>query len=160
MCMKKGKPNVPPQMRGQYARQQEMASMREEYLASRKVGADGLPIFNLFVRTSRKNMWYPCGTFKGDESSKALCQTYADNGWFSGIAKKQLNAGVAGSLYRDIDKLKETVVNGYPQFKKKQDELVFGYKLAAEGLDKEEICEVEPTESGGFIDNIKMILSN
>lgn len=56
MEMKKGKANVPPQMRGQYARQQEMQSMREDMEAASKPGKDGLPVFNLFVRTPRANM--------------------------------------------------------------------------------------------------------
>lgn len=51
ITMKKGKSNVPPQMRSNYKRQQEMASMREQVMAASKPGADGLPVFNLFVRT-------------------------------------------------------------------------------------------------------------
>jgi len=56
MEMKKGKPNVPVQMRGQYARQQEMAAMRDQMIAASKPGPDGLPVFNLFVRSPRANM--------------------------------------------------------------------------------------------------------
>lgn len=51
ITMKKGKANVPPQMRSNYKKQQEMAAMREQVLAASKPGADGLPVFNLFVRT-------------------------------------------------------------------------------------------------------------
>ena len=54
--MKKGKPNVPSQMRSQYARAQEMESYRQQMMDSQKMGADGLPVFNLFVRTSLKNV--------------------------------------------------------------------------------------------------------
>ena len=54
--MKKGKANVPPQMRGQYKRQQEMAQMREQMVQASQPGADGLPVFNLFVRTKRQNV--------------------------------------------------------------------------------------------------------
>ena len=54
--MKKGKANVPPQMRGMYAKQQEMAAMRQQMIAASKPGADGLPVFNLFVRTKRANV--------------------------------------------------------------------------------------------------------
>jgi hypothetical protein len=56
MEMKKGKPNVPPQMRGQYKKQQEMARMQREILEASRPGADGLPVFNLFVRTKRQNV--------------------------------------------------------------------------------------------------------
>lgn len=56
MEMKKGKANVPPNMRGQYAKQQEMQSQREQMIAASTPGPDGLPVFNLYVRTKRANM--------------------------------------------------------------------------------------------------------
>ena len=56
LTMKKGKPNVPPQMRGMYAKQQEMAAMREQMLTASTPGPDGLPVFNLFVRTKKANV--------------------------------------------------------------------------------------------------------
>ena len=43
-------------MRGQYKKQQEMAAMREQMLAASKPGEDGLPVFNLFVRTKKANV--------------------------------------------------------------------------------------------------------
>ena len=54
--MKKGKPNVPANMRSQYARAQEMESYRQQMMDSQKMGSDGLPVFNLYVRTSLKNV--------------------------------------------------------------------------------------------------------
>ena len=54
--MKKGKDNVPASMRAQYKRQKEMSKMREEMMAAQKPGADGLPVFNLYVRTKRANV--------------------------------------------------------------------------------------------------------
>ena len=56
MEMKKGKANVPPQMRGQYKRQQEMSSMQKQMMEASKPGTDGLPVFNLYVRTKRQNV--------------------------------------------------------------------------------------------------------
>ena len=56
MSMKKGKANVPPQMRGQYKKQQEMKQMQDQMIAATKAGDDGLPVFNLFVRTKRQNV--------------------------------------------------------------------------------------------------------
>ena len=56
ITMKKGKANVPPNMRAQYKRQQEMGRMRDEMVAAQNPGADGLPVFNLFVRTKRANV--------------------------------------------------------------------------------------------------------
>jgi len=56
LVMKKGKPNVPPNMRGQYKKQKEMAAMQKEMMESQKPGSDGLPVFNLFVRTKKANV--------------------------------------------------------------------------------------------------------
>jgi hypothetical protein len=181
--MKKGKPNVPPQMRSQYNRQKEMAAQREQIIAASKPGPDGLPVFNLFVRTSKANvssvvsvalyrtvyggmefhrltflfqMWYPCGSFKGDEKSRALASNYRDKGFLAGISKNQLDSGIEGSLYRDLAKLNETVMRAYPQLRKSKDELQYGYRLAFEGLTEDEpICEVTPKEQKGVLDNIK-----
>ena len=62
LTMKKGKANVPPQMRQQYKRAQEMENYRQQMMDSQMMGADGLPVFNLFVRTPLKNVslhiWY------------------------------------------------------------------------------------------------------
>ena len=159
--MKKGKPNVPVNMRSNYRKQQQMASMREQMINASQPGEDGLPVFNLFVRTKKANMWYPCGSFKGDERSAALASNYRDQGMLAGISKKQLDSGVAGSLYRDLPKLKESVVRGYPQLRKAKDELEWGYKLAYEGLSEElgKIQEIEPKEQKGVFDGIKNIFS-
>jgi len=123
------------------------------------MGADGFPVFNLYVRTSLKNMWYPCGSFKGDEKSAALCQNYADNGLLSSISKNQLDSGVGGSLYRDLARLEETIVRGYPQLRKEKGNLEFGYKLSFGGLSKEQekIQVVDVKEQKGFFDGLKNV---
>ena len=102
-------------------------------------------------------MWYPCGSFKGDDRSNALCASYRDNGLLAGISKNQLDAGVSGSLYRDKANLIETICRGYPQLRKSKDSLEFGYKLAYEGLSEEQgkINIVEIKEQKGFLDGIK-----
>mmetsp|Transcript_5261 Transcript_5261/g.11242 ORF Transcript_5261/g.11242 Transcript_5261/m.11242 type:complete len:217 (+) Transcript_5261:125-775(+) len=162
LTMKKGKSNLPPAMRSQYARAQEMETYRKQMIDSQTFkptsqGGDGLPVFNLFVRTSLKNMWYPCGSFKGDERSAALCQSYASNGLLSGISKNQLDAGVGGSLFRDQAKLEETIVRGYPQLRKEKGKLEYGYRLSYEGLseEQEKIQVVELKEQKGFLDGLK-----
>lgn len=159
--MKKGKANVPAQMRGQYKRAQEMQSMREQMQAAQQPGADGLPVFNLFVRSKVAEVWYPCGSFKGDEKSAALASNYRDQGLLAGISKSQLDSGVSGSIYRDMDKLKDSITRGYPQLRKSKDELEFGYKLAYEGLGEEQkkMNVVQPEEKKGFFDNVKGIFS-
>ena len=54
--MKKGKANVPPQMRGNYKRQKEMNEMQQQMMNASKPGSDGLPVFNLFVRTKKQKV--------------------------------------------------------------------------------------------------------
>jgi len=155
--MKKGKPNVPVNMRGNYKKMQEMQSMREQMLAASTPGSDGMPVFNLYVRTKRANVWYPAGSFKGDEKSAALAKSYSDDGFMSNMSKNQLDSGVSGSLYQDLRKLKESIVRTYPQLKKSRDDLEFGYKLGYPGLSEEKgkMNVIEPKESKGLLDNIK-----
>jgi len=162
MEMKKGKANVPPQMRGQYKRQKAMNEQQQEMMAASRPGADGFPVFNLFVRTKTQKIWYPCGSFKGDERSAALSKSYSEGGLLSGISKKQLDGGISGSLYSDLNKLKETVMRAYPQLRKARDNMEFGYKLQFEGLPEDlakEIVPVEPKEQKGPLDGIRNIFS-
>eukprot|EP00584_Thalassiosira_punctigera_P019272 CAMPEP_0172551620 /NCGR_PEP_ID=MMETSP1067-20121228/40106_1 /TAXON_ID=265564 ORGANISM="Thalassiosira punctigera, Strain Tpunct2005C2" /NCGR_SAMPLE_ID=MMETSP1067 /ASSEMBLY_ACC=CAM_ASM_000444 /LENGTH=107 /DNA_ID=CAMNT_0013339429 /DNA_START=1 /DNA_END=324 /DNA_ORIENTATION=+ len=102
-------------------------------------------------------MWYPCGSFKGDEKSAALCKNYADDGLLAGISKNQLDAGVGGSLARDGARLEETIIRGYPQLRKDKGQLEYGYKLSYPGLSKEQekVWVVEVKEQKGFFDGIK-----
>jgi len=102
-------------------------------------------------------MWYPCGSFKGDERSAALCSNYRDDGFLAGISKNQLDAGVSGSLFNDKNTLVETIVRGYPQLRKSRDDLEFGYKLAFDGLSDEQtqVQFIEIKEQKGFFAGIK-----
>lgn len=114
------------------------------------------------VSSNFLQMWYPCGSFKGDDRSAALTKSWADGGLLAGVSKKQLDSGIAGSLYRDQKKLAESIARAYPQLRKSIDEFEYGYKLAFEGLDAKkasEIFVVEPKESKGLMDNIKNIFS-
>ena len=107
--------------------------------------------------TTQMQMWYPCGSFKGDEKSAALCQNYADDGLLAGISKNQLDSGVGGSLFRDMARLEETIVRGYPQLRKEKGKLEWGYKLSYKGLSKEQekVHVVDIKEQKGFFDGIK-----
>jgi Family of unknown function (DUF6523) len=108
-------------------------------------------------------MWYPCGSFKGDDRSGALSKSYADNGLLAGISKKQIDAGIAGSLYRDKSKLADSICRAYPQLKNSRDEFEFGYKLAFDGLSEEQAAEIkviEPKETRGLLDGIKNIFTS
>mmetsp|Transcript_16877 Transcript_16877/g.24726 ORF Transcript_16877/g.24726 Transcript_16877/m.24726 type:complete len:210 (-) Transcript_16877:264-893(-) len=157
MDMKKGKPNVPPQMRGNYKQQKKMQEVRENMEAASTPGQDGMPIFNLFVRSPKGNMWYPCGSFKGDEKSAALAASWRDGGLLSTISKNQLDSGVSGSLAQDQRKLEESIIRGYPQLRKSRNQLEYGYKLAYEGLSDEQtkMNIVKPEKKTGFADQVK-----
>ena len=103
-------------------------------------------------------MWYPCGSFKGDQRSAALARNWVDAGILAGISKKQMDGGIGGSLFRDLAQLKETIVRAYPQLRKSRDDFEFGYKLAYEGLTEEQqntIMPIVPQEQKGILDNIK-----
>ena len=102
-------------------------------------------------------LWYPCGSFKGDERSAALCKSYADGGLLSGLSKTQLDNGISGSLFRDQAKLTETILRALPQLRDSRNNLEFGYKLAYEGLseEKSKIESIEIKEQKGFFDGIK-----
>lgn len=79
-----------------------------------------------------------------------------------GISKKQLDGGIAGSLYSDLNRLEETVGRAYPQLRKSRANLEYGYKLAFPGLSEEkakEIVPVEPKEQGGPLDGLRNIFS-
>ena len=40
-------------------------------MAAQSVGSDGIPIFNMYVKSQGGGgIWYPCGSFKGDERTK------------------------------------------------------------------------------------------
>jgi Family of unknown function (DUF6523) len=91
----------------------------------------------------------------------ALSKNYADDNLLAGISKKQIDQGIAGSLFRDQEKLKESICRAYPQLRKSRDEFEFGYKLAFDGLTKEQLEEIktiEPKEPKGIFDNIKSTL--
>lgn len=159
--MKKGKDNVPPAMRAQYKKQKEMREMAGQMQEAQKPGADGLPVFNLFVRTKKANLWYPCGSFKGDDRSAALCSNYKDDGLLAGISKKQIDAGVSGSLFRDLNRMVETICRTYPQLRKSRDTFEYGFKLSYDGLTEEQtkINIVVPKEQKGLVDGIKTFFS-
>lgn len=91
-----------------------------------------------------------------------MAKSYSEGGMLSGISKKQLDGGIAGSLFQDLDRLVETVCRAYPQLRKSRKEFEFGYKLSFEGLSVEqakEVIPVEPKENKGIFDGVRNIFS-
>jgi Family of unknown function (DUF6523) len=78
MTMKrKGKPNVPIGSRGGM----NNARMAEEAMRAERDAAPGMPVFEIFCRTRRVPMWYPCGALAGDARSKVCaCSTHNCSG--------------------------------------------------------------------------------
>ncbi|GMH86358.1 hypothetical protein TL16_g10513 [Triparma laevis f. inornata] len=141
-----------------------MNSMKEQMMAANEVGADGIPVFNMFVKSGKTggSIWYPCGSFKGDERTKALVESMK-GGFLSGMAKNQLDNGVKNSLFDSQKQLVESITRSYPQLRKSRDDLKWGYKITANGLSDEqkEINEVVPEkQSGNFFDNISNMFNN
>jgi len=87
-------------MRAQYKKQKEMRQMAGQMSEAQKPGEDGLPVFNLYVRTKKANLWYPCGSFKGDDLEGTFkialfenCQF--ENGILNAIVNEIKTAGIS-----------------------------------------------------------------
>jgi len=102
-------------------------------------------------------MWYPCGSFKGDERSAALAQSYRDGNLLSSISKNQLDSGVANAIAQDIEKFEEQLFRGLPQLRKSKGDLEYGYRLAFEGLSEEQkkMNIIVPEKREGFMEKVK-----
>ena len=68
----------------EYMEQQQMAQGDD----------DGVPTFNIFVRSQKAKVWYPCGALKGDPKATALVNAWQGN-FLRGLYKSQLDKGVA-----------------------------------------------------------------
>jgi len=130
---KKGK-GVPIQNRGNQVAQEKM----QERMGQMKPKQNGYPLFNLYVQTQRKNMWYPCGAFSGDDRSKSLVDGWIANALnLGGMVKGNIDKSVAASLFADptaTAKLTDQVLRMYPALKANKAGLEFGYKIEYEAL--------------------------
>mmetsp|Transcript_6099 Transcript_6099/g.8901 ORF Transcript_6099/g.8901 Transcript_6099/m.8901 type:complete len:212 (+) Transcript_6099:139-774(+) len=155
--MKKGKSNVPINMRGNYEKQKQIKQAQEAMMAAQNP-TDGKPVFNMYVKSKTgSGMWYPCGSFKGDERSAALAQSYRDGNLLSSISKNQLDSGVANAIAQDIEKFEEQLFRGLPQLRKSKGDLEYGYRLAFEGLSEEQkkMNIIVPEKREGFMEKVK-----
>ncbi|KAG5189116.1 hypothetical protein JKP88DRAFT_23454 [Tribonema minus] len=123
---RKGKPNVPINARGGY---NNMMKAEEAMRAQRASTPANLPVFEIFCRTKRANMWYPCGALGGDERSKATVDALS-NGFLSDLYRNALEKGVAESvLGPQKSQLKGSITRMYPQLAKEASNLEFGFKV-------------------------------
>ncbi|EKX35917.1 hypothetical protein GUITHDRAFT_117950 [Guillardia theta CCMP2712] len=131
--MAKGK-GVPINMRGEMQKRAQMEQVRQQMMGD---DSDGLPVFNVFVRSKRAGIWYPAGTLKGDARSKSLVEAWRDNSLFlKDQYKSTLDKGMAKSLFESKDKFVESVIKMYPQLKNSRGELEFGYRVRIPGLEE------------------------
>lgn len=99
---------------------------------------DGTPVFAIFVRTNRAKIWYPLGTVKGDDKSKQLVSALK-NAVGRALYENALDKGIAQTVYgKDRQRFLSSAIRMYPQLKRYQKDLQFGYKVAAVGLDPQE----------------------
>jgi len=145
-----GGPNIA--MRGELKKRAEMERMREQMFGGD--GSDGFPIFTIYVRSKVGKVWYPGGSLKGDARSKALVESWRDNTlMLKDQYKGSLDGGMAKSIFSDKAKFVQSLVKMYPQLKKSQDELEFGYKVKIPGLE-------EKLEAEGRKEECKITLLN
>lgn len=96
---------------------------------------DGTPVFAIFVRTDRAKIWYPMGSVKGDSKSKQLVGALK-NAVGRALYQNALDKGIAQTVYgKDRQRFLNSALRMYPQLKRYQKELVFGYRVAAVGLE-------------------------
>ncbi|KAI0567348.1 hypothetical protein FGB62_3g432 [Gracilaria domingensis] len=105
---------------------------------------DGTPVFAIFVRSRRAKLWYPLGAVKGDDRSKSLVDALK-GGFAKGMYENALDKGIAQTVYgKDSNRFQQNALRMYPQLKKSQNNLEFGYKVAAKDLDERPIKLVAP----------------
>ncbi|CAN8069007.1 unnamed protein product [Agarophyton chilense] len=105
---------------------------------------DGTPVFTVFVRSQRAKLWYPLGAVKGDNRSKSLVDALK-GGFAKGMYENALDKGIAQTVYgKDKDRFLQNALRMYPQLKKSQNSLEFGYKVAAKDLEEKPIKFVGP----------------
>ena len=111
------------------------APLRPKRQDQLKLPQDGTPIFAIFVRTTRAKIWYPLGAVQGDARSKTLVD--ALKGRFArALYENALDRGIAQTVYgKDSTRFLQNAVKMYPQLKRYQKELEFGYRVMAIGLD-------------------------
>jgi len=152
---KKGR-KAPITQRGNQVQQEKMASQ----YAQMKPDAGGFPLFNLFVRTELNNFWYPCGTIKGDDRAKQLCDGWVANSLgMGGMVKSNIDKSVAGSIFASEENTKKLIgqiVRNYPSLKDVKDELTFGYQIEYAALtEKQKITELTPDMKDGPLDGLR-----
>jgi len=132
LMAKKGKPNRGnPAFSGPRINPQEQALM-----AQREMLKDGLPVFQVYVRSKISQIWFPLAALKGDQRAQSLVNAYM-SGFLTDLYKNNLETGIAKSVMQQRDSLCEQVPKNVPPLKKtEKSNLEFGFKILYEGLEE------------------------
>lgn len=96
---------------------------------------DGTPLFSIFVRSPRSRIWFPLGAVAGDARSKTLVNALK-SGWGKALYQNSLDKGIAQTVYgAEGGRFLQTAIRQYPQLKKSEKQLEFGYKVSAVDLE-------------------------
>lgn len=115
--------------------------MRQKRPDEVKIPEDGTPVFAIFVRTNRAKIWYPLGSVQGDDRSKQLVGALK-NRLGRALYSNALDKGIAQTVYgQNGARFITSALRMYPQLKRYQRELEFGYRVTAAGL------EPQPTKA-------------
>lgn len=120
-----------------------------------KVPEDGTPIFSIFVRSPRSQIWFPLGAVAGDKRSKTLVDALK-SGWGRALYQNSLDKGIAQTVYgAERGRFLQTAVRQYPQLKKSEKVLEFGYKVSAVDLEEGKTRVIDKDMALPFVQWVK-----
>jgi len=162
LTMKKKGGRVPIDQRGEFLKRQRMIEQRDQMESSNK--RTDVPIFQVFVRPKAGGLWIPVGDLAGDNRAKQLVEAWM-SGFMSDMYKKEVDRGIANSIFSQEEQFVSNLIANYKPFKKfTKDDLVFGYKVKYEGLEEklgeQKILLIEESMKKGWVDNLKDGFSN
>lgn len=104
-----------------------------------KIPEDGTPVFSVFVRSPRAQIWYPLGAVTGDARSKTLVNALK-SGWGKVLYQNTLDKGIAQTIFgKDGGRYVQAALRQYPQLKRSEKSLEFGYRVSAVDLEDKPI---------------------
>eukprot|EP01039_Chlorochromonas_danica_P007717 gene7717-8528_t len=133
-----------------------MMQQREEM---NKFRSKDLPTFVILARVSDGSPWMPVGQLVGDQRARALVNAYS-SGFLTDLYKKQLDRGIAKSIFAQEEKFLENLKENYRMFRKGIPEtLEFGYRIDYEPLAKKmgspTVNKVDRSMEKDWLDKLK-----
>lgn len=96
---------------------------------------DGTPVFTVVVRSKNgARIWYPCGGVKGDNRAKTMVQGMKTK-WGETLYQSALDRGIAQTIFRNRERWTENAVRQIPSLKIHRNDLEFGYRVSAAGME-------------------------